>query len=290
MTVISFGTSAPELIVSIKAAVGHHPEIAIGNVIGSNIANIALVLGITILIFPIAVDRNSKVVDWPVMMGASLLFFLFAYDNIITFWEGLILFLILCVFTFLLLRNSMKKTKKEAALPEDPPKLRTKREKNTSPKKQNIWLSIGFLALGFVGLYFGAQFLLSGAVTIATSLGMTEKVIAVTIVAFGTSVPELVTSGIAAFRKQTDISVGNLIGSNIFNIMAVIGITAMVEPIEVGNDTINFDLIWVLGISAVLLPMMIIGRKMGRLKGFLLFGTYIAYIVILLVTMNEPAH
>jgi len=278
MTVISFGTSAPELVVSIKAALTGSPAIAIGNVVGSNIANIGMVLGITVLIFPIIVDRNSKVLDWPMMMFASILFFLFSYDNIITFWEGFILFAILVGFTTYLITSSRKKTKKALAEEEE---LIEKEAKSV-----HSLVSIGFILLGLVGLFFGAGWLLKGAVNTASSLGMSKSVIGVTIVAFATSVPELVTSAVAAFKKETDISIGNLIGSNLFNIMAVIGITAMVKPIPVEQAVINSDFIWMLAIAAALLPLMLIGKKLGRLKGFLLLGSYIAYIAILIINLG----
>ena len=278
MTVISFGTSAPELVVSIKAALSNNPEIAIGNVIGSNIANIALVLGITVLIFPIVVDRNSKIIDWPMMMLASVLFYLFAYDNVIAVWEGIVLFTILMAFITFLIVDSRNKTKREAAA----------REEHLEEVAKTIhpMISIGYVLLGLVGLYFGAGWLLDSAVSIATDLGMSKSVIGVTIVAFATSVPELVTSGVAAFKKETDISIGNLIGSNIFNIMAVIAITAIIKPIPVEQSVIDSDFIWMLAIALALFPMMLIGRKLNRFKGFLLAGSYIAYIAIVLINLK----
>jgi cation:H+ antiporter len=277
MTVISFGTSAPELIVSIKAALSGVPEIAIGNVIGSNIANIALVLGITVMIFPIVIDKNSKIIDWPMMMFSSILFyifFLFFGDGYsIERWEGIVLFILLLVFIFFLISNSRKNTKKLAK--------EITVEADDEPKK-NIWISLGYLALGLIGLYFGASWLLDSAVILAGDFGMSNEVIGLTVVAFGTSVPELVTSAVAAFKKETDISIGNLIGSNIFNIMAVIGITAMVKPIPVGVET-NYNMLWMLGIAFALLPLMLIGKKLGRLKGFMLFGTYVIYITLVVI-------
>lgn len=275
MTVVSFGTSAPELIVSIKAALGGNPEIALGNVIGSNIANIALVLGITVLIFPLPVDRNSKIIDWPMMFIASILFYVFALNGNLSRAEGIILFSILVAFIVFLIWNSRRKSNK---LLEE--------EQLVIPTTMQFYRSLFFLTVGLVGLYFGAEWLLSGAVDIARELGMEERVIGITIIAFGTSVPELVTSGVAAYRKETDISIGNLIGSNIFNIMAVIGITAIVKPIEVGPNTLNIDMIWMLAIALALLPMLLFGRKINRFKGFLLLGTYVAYIVILLISVN----
>lgn len=279
MTVISFGTSAPELFVSIDSAMDGNPAIAIGNVVGSNIANIALVLGITVLIFPIVAKRNSKIIDWPMMMLSTLLFILFSLDLIIEMWEGAVLFGILLTFTFLLIRNSRRATKKSNAEAE----AEEESEDDGDMKIDNIWLSILFLVIGLVGLYFGAGWLVDGAVDIADSAGMEERVIAVTVVAFGTSVPELVTSAVAAFKKETDISIGNLIGSNIFNIMAVIGITAMVKPIEVQQEVLDIDFWWVGGIALAVLPIMVIGKKVGRLKGALLLSTYIIYISLLVM-------
>ncbi|HIP36471.1 MAG TPA: calcium/sodium antiporter [Crocinitomix sp.] len=277
MTVISFGTSAPELIVSIKAALSGNPEIAIGNVVGSNIANIALVLGITVMIFPIVVDRNSKVLDWPMMMLSSILFFVFSIyfgaNYTITRIEGAILFGLLVGFIYYLISNSRKKNKQSIA------------ESDLEIEKvdSNVWKSILYLTIGLVGLYFGADWLLNSAVEIAISLGMSKSVVGLTIVAFGTSVPELVTSAVAAFKKETDISIGNLIGSNIFNIMAVIGITAMVRPINVDSKVISNDMLWMLIISFMLLPLMLIGKKLGRGKGFILFATYVVYILLILL-------
>ena len=279
MTVISFGTSAPELIVSIKAALSGSPEIAIGNVIGSNIANIALVLGITVIIFPIVVDRNSKILDWPMMMGASVLFFVFALffgDGYqIQRWEGMVLLGLLLAFIYFLISNSRKKTKK--ALKDD------ENEIDLEAGKVNIPKAIGSLVIGLFGLYFGAELLLENAILLATDFGMSKATIGITVIAFGTSVPELVTSAVAAFKKETDISIGNLIGSNIFNIMAVIGITAIVKPIPVTEDVISYDMIWMLVIALCLLPLMLIGKKLGRLKGFMLFGTYVVYITLVII-------
>jgi len=283
MTVISFGTSAPELIVSIKAALSGSPEISIGNVIGSNIANIALVLGITVMIFPIVVDRNSKILDWPMMMGASILFFVFALffgDGYqIERWEGIVLFGLLLGFIYYLISSSRKKTKN--GLKEQDNLLNKKAE------KVNVFKAIGSLLIGLVGLYFGAEWLLESAVTLATEFGMSKATIGITIIAFGTSVPELVTSAVAAFKKETDISIGNLIGSNIFNIMAVIGITAIVKPIPVTEDVISYDMIWMLVIALALLPLMLIGKKLGRVKGFMLFSTYVVYITLVVIASQS---
>jgi cation:H+ antiporter len=276
MTVVSFGTSAPELIVSIKAALAGNPDIAMGNVIGSNIANIALVLGITVLIFPLPVDRNTKIIDWPMMFVASILFFLFALNGTIARWEGIVLFSLLIAFITFLIRNSRKKSAQ----------LMEESEEFVIPDVRATLKSISFLSIGLVGLYFGADWLLTGAVDIARNLGMEERIIGITIIAFGTSVPELVASGVAAYHKETDISIGNLIGSNIFNIMAVIGLTVIVKPIGVSEKTLSVDMIWMLAIALALLPMLLLGKKITRFKGLLLLGSYVAYIAILLLSQQ----
>ncbi len=275
LTVVSFGTSAPELLVSVNAALNDNPGIAIGNVLGSNIANLALVLGVTVLIFPLVVERQTKWIDWPAMMIASILFFIFAQDLLIEAWEGIVLLVFLISFTVFLIRKSRKESKSkelEEAMDEIEDALKS------TPK------ALGFLALGLVGLYFGSEWLLKGAVGIAESAGMEQHVIGLTIVAFGTSAPELVASCVAAFRQQTDISIGNLIGSNIFNICAVLGTTAVVKEVRVESAIMDSDMLWMLGISLALLPLMIIGAKIGRLKGFLLFGTYVLYITLLVMS------
>lgn len=292
MTVVSFGTSAPELLVSlqaateyvpavlengkvIKEAINGSPEIAIGNVVGSNIANLALVLGLTVLIFPIVIDRQTKMIDLPMMLAATLLFYLFLLDGLVDYWEGLILLSILIGFTAWLIRRS----RKSAFF-----------EEGGNVKKDKTILSAGYLSLGLVALYFGSEWFVKGAVDIAENLGMSKAVIGVTVVAFGTSAPELVASCVAAYRKQTDISVGNLIGSNIFNIMAVIGITSMVKPIELkGNEAdqlLGYDMYWVMGVALLMVPLLFLGAKIGRVKGVILLSTYFLYISILILKIK----
>jgi cation:H+ antiporter len=267
MTIVSFGTSAPELLVSLKAALNGHAELAIGNVIGSNIANIALVLGITTMILPITVQRSTAHVDWPIMIGATILLYLFILNRNIEWYEGLIFVLGLVAFNFYMFWNAKRKNKEED-LDED----------IESVKRSSIYLNIFLIIIGSIGLAFGANWLLDGAIKIASNFGVSEHVIGVTIVAFGTSVPELITSVVAAFKKHTDISVGNLIGSNIFNVLGVVGITSLVKEIPISNQVITNDIYWVLAISFLVFPLMIIGYKINRLRGFLLFGSYCIYI------------
>lgn len=246
MTVVAFGTSAPELIVSLRAALSGSPEIALGNVIGSNIANIGLILGLTALIFPMAVNRTSIIVDWPVMMAASLLFFLAATDHQIGRAEGLAGFLTLLLFVVWSVRKSRKAEFEQE-----------QKEEKTAP----LWLSVLFIAGSSAGLAFGAKLLVSGASDIALAFGVSERVIGVTIVAFGTSVPELVASVIAAFKKEADISIGNIIGSNLFNILCVIGLTATIQPIPVDFTIFRTDLLWMMLFALLLFVFMMPWKK-----------------------------
>ncbi|MBN1253107.1 MAG: calcium/sodium antiporter [Bacteroidales bacterium] len=271
VTVVAFGTSAPELIVSVNAAISGSPEIAFGNIVGSNIANIGLVLAITAILIPIPVNRISFRFDWPFMMLASILLFVFTFNDVISFYEGLILFLILIVFIYFAVSKGNVK-KDEAKVNE------------TDEPKFKLILSVIIIVISSFGLAFGADFLVDGASSIATSWGVSKRVISITIVAFGTSVPELTASVIAAFNKETDISIGNIIGSNIFNIMAVLGITSMVKEIPIDHIAFSFDIIWMLFVS-VLLFLFIFPFKtiyLNRAEGMLLLLSYIIYISLVL--------
>ena len=277
MTIVSFGTSAPELLVSLTSALDGNPGIAVGNVVGSNIANIALVLGITVLIFPIIADKHTKRIDLPVMIFSTLLFVYFIQDGWIVMYEGIIMLVVIVAFTIFLII----KGRKQPAI-EEVCEIVDKAPKN--------WKSILFLFLGFVGLYFGADWFIQGAVGIAEEFLFDnpnkDVIIGVTIVAFGTSAPELVASTVAAYRKQTDISIGNLIGSNIFNILVVLGVTSIVTPLKVSNEAREFDLFWMVGIALLLVALIALGSKIGRLKGAILLSTYVAYITIILLRVQ----
>ncbi len=273
LTVVSFGTSAPELLVSLQSALNGNPGIAIGNVIGSNIANLALVLGVTVLIFPIIAEKQTKVIDFPFMIFATLLFYLFALDNVIALWEGVVFVSILISYTTYLVVNSRKKEKIKLA--------NLDLEISPDENKDTKLMSIIFLLGGFVGLYFGSDWFVSGAIDIAKTFHLSDSVIGVTVVAIGTSAPELVASTMAAMRKQTDISVGNLVGSNIFNVFAVLGITSIAKPIGVSDAVLSFDMYWMLAISLLLVPILYFGSKIGRLKGAILISSYLIYIVVI---------
>ncbi|CAM1371608.1 calcium/sodium antiporter [Tenacibaculum xiamenense] len=269
MTVVSFATSAPELIVSIKSALDGATGLAVGNVIGSNIANLALVLAITVILSPIDVEKSFYKTDWPVMMIASvMLYFFIVNDRTIQTYEGIILFTSLVAFLIYLLRFQKQAVVDE--MPEDDEDL-------------PLFKIALFLAIGGFGLWAGSELLIDGSVTLAKSLGVSDAVIGVTVVSVGTSVPELAASIIAVINKEKAISLGNLIGSNVFNILAVLGITSMITPIQVKEDAaslINHDIFWMLAISFAILPLVFIpkGRRLGWRDGVLLLGAYVVFI------------
>lgn len=273
LTVVSFATSAPELIVSLNAAVKGSSDIATGNVIGSNIANIGLVLGLTALIAPMYIDKQFLKIHWPVMMLFSVLFYYFLYSNSeISFVEGIILLVLLFVYLFFLIKRQCGSNDKSVAEVED--KLH-----QTTYFKIIIWLLIGG-----AGLKFGADFLVDGAIGLAEYFEVSERIIAVSVIAIGTSVPELAASLIAALKNEKTMSVGNLIGSNIFNIASVIGITAMVKPIHLqSQEVLTVDMVWMIGISALLLPLALIKPKyqLKRYKGLLIFISYLVFMYVL---------
>lgn len=276
MTVVSFATSAPELLVSLQAALDGVSDIALGNVIGSNIANIGLVLGITAIISPLVVDRDFYKLNWPMMMLASfILYYFLKNDEVLTAVEGAIMFLALIIFLIILIRSSRKSTK--ANLEEVDEAL-----SGVSNFKIFMWLLIGS-----AGLYFGSEWLVEGAKQLATAVGISDYAISVTVIAIGTSVPELAASVIAALKREKAISLGNLIGSNIFNIASVLGLTAIIKPIAVNPETpeiLSTNIFWMIAFAAILVPLMLIPKQfiIGRYKGMLLFGAYIVFIYLTL--------
>lgn len=261
VTVVSFGTSAPELIVSLKAAFNGSSGIAIGNVIGSNIANLALVLGITVLIRPIVLDPKKLRFSWFAMFVASLMFLGFSIDGVLDRVDGLFLISGLILFLILSIR------KRDDSFVE---------EELEKPLKTNL-IPVYFI-FGAAGLYYGSELLVDSAITIAKSFGISEFIIGVSVVALGTSLPELVTSIIAIIKGQSSISVGNLIGSNVFNIFAVLGITSAVNPLKADSFLIAIDLPIMLGVTLLTGLFLLVSKKLGRIEGLLLITIYIMYI------------
>tara|TARA_R110002096_G_C14578008_1_gene721071 strand:- start:119 stop:1063 length:945 start_codon:yes stop_codon:yes gene_type:complete len=271
MTVVSFATSAPELLVSLQAALSGSPDIAINNVVGSNIANIGLVLGVTAVVGSIAVDKSFYKLNWPVMMVFSIvLYYFLKNDGVLTAIEGVVLFVALIIFLIVLIR----KAKKDTVIEEVDDTLAV-----VSNFKIGIWLLIGAAAL-----YFGSEWLVDGAKEIAISIGVSEAVIGVSLIAIGTSVPELAASVIAAAKQEKAISLGNLIGSNIFNIGSVLGLTAIIKPIPVtAPQILTNDIFWMLGFSAVLIPLVFLPKRLqiSKFKGFFLVFAYGAFMFLL---------
>jgi cation:H+ antiporter len=276
MTVVSFATSAPELFVSLNAALSGSPAIAINNVVGSNIANIGLVLGITAILGSITVDKSFYKLNWPAMMLFSIvLYYFLSNDNQLTANEGAILVISLIIFLIILIKQA-KKNKAKQVSEEVDDILAT-----VSNFKIGIWLLIGAVAL-----YFGSVWLVDGAKELATAIGVSEAVIGVTVIAIGTSVPELAASVIAAAKQEKALSLGNLIGSNIFNIGSVLGITSIIKTIPVTDPGIlSRDIFWMLAFAAILIPLILLPKQLqiSRYKGLILvagYGTFI-YLVVL---------
>jgi cation:H+ antiporter len=273
MTVVSFATSAPELIVSIQSALSGYPDIALGNIVGSNIANLAFVLAITVLITPIVVPKSFFKTDWPMMMFSTLLFIvMIAFDGILSSNEGAFMFLFLVVFIFYLLKGQ-KFSKDDVAESHDFELL--------NPRH-----TLQYILAGGFALWLGSETLVKGAVSLASLMGVSERIVGISIISIGTSIPELSASIIAIIRKEKAISLGNLIGSNVFNILAVMGITSMIKPIEVQDlNIISNDLVWMFLISLFVFIMVLIPKdnNLNRFNGIILLGLYLYFISDLLV-------
>ena len=269
MTIVSFATSSPELFVSIEAIVNKSSDIVFGNIIGSNIANIALVLGCTALFFNINVSDKTLKIDFPFLFFATfsvgyILYFL----GKITFFTGLILLMILTAYLFYIISSS--RNEKNSIVDQE--------EKDDKSTYLNCFT---YLILGIVLLKYGADFLVSSAIDIATLLNIEERIIAVTVVAIGTSVPELATSIVAALKKEVDLAVGNIVGSNIFNLLAVLGITALYKEIEImNNDILSIDYLFMFVITVILGVMLYFfdKGKINKLKGGILLLIYFSFI------------
>jgi cation:H+ antiporter len=273
MTVVSFATSAPELLVSLKAAYLGFSDIAFGNVIGSNIANISLILGLTAMIFPIMVKPTTYKVDWWIMMGATALLFAFiGFDNKLGTLEALVLVAALVWYNVFQIRSSRKQTRQQK---EAPPEL------ETPAKRLSLPLAFFFLIGGVAALKFGSDFLVDGAVVIARQWNISERVIGLTIVSVGTSLPELAASLVASFKGEQELSLGNLIGSNIFNILAVLGLTGLIVEIPVESQALlTFDFPVLIGISLLLYPFMVWVTRgsIARWEGAALLVCYALYV------------
>ena len=271
LTLVAFATSAPELAVSINASLKGHGDVALGNVVGSNICNIALILGLSALIAPLPVNRKLLKLDMPLMMGASLILLLFFWlSNGVNRWQGAILFAGVVSYTVW----SVYASRKEGVSEDDG-------GDDVEIKEINTFLSIGLVIAGLLTLVFGAKFFVGCATFVAAKLGVPEAVIALTVVALGTSLPELATSVVAALKHEQDIAIGNVVGSNIFNILSIMGISPMIKPVTAqGINYLDFGVM--IGVALALWVMMIFGKKITRTEGifFLLINTaYVGFLV-----------
>ena len=268
LTVVALGTSVPEALVSVQAAIGHQGGIALGNVIGSNILNIALILGLSAFFNPLKVDSHLVKADVPLLAGATFMLVVLLEDFHISRMEGA--FLLLCIVGYVagnimtVKRTSPEENKIEGVeVPED--------------HSKNLWRDISFLFIGLIALAFGSNFLVTGAVDLARIFGLSEALIGLTIVSIGTGTPEMATALMAAYRKRSDLAIGNAVGSNLFNIMFVLGIAALVAPLD-GKGISSIDLYVMLGVTILLLPTVWTGRILDRKEGFLFLAIYVGYL------------
>jgi len=283
LTVVAYGTSAPELAVSMKAGISGQADIALGNVVGSNIFNVLLILGLSALVIPLSVSSQLIRLDVPVMISVSGLAWLFAADGRVSRWEGLVLAVAMVAYTALLIRMGKRTSASgDASRPAgDIPKTR-----------KTLAGNILFLVFGLGLLVFGAQWLVSGAVRLAQHFGFSELLIGLTIVAAGTSLPELATSVVAAKRGERDIAVGNVVGSNIFNILGVLGASAILSgEVNVVPGPLNFDIPVMTAVAVACLPIFFTGGRISRWEGVLFALYYLAYVayVVLASSQHEAA-
>ena len=271
LTVVALGTSVPEALVSVQAAIGHQGGIAVGNVVGSNILNIALILGLSALISPLKVDSHLVKADVPLLAGATFMLVVLLEDFHISRMEGA--FLLLCISGYVtgnimtVKRTSPEENKIDGMdVPENP--------------SNTMWRDIGLLIVGIITLGFGANFLVTGAVDLARIWGLSEALIGLTIVSIGTGTPELATAMMAAYRKSPDLAIGNAVGSNLFNIMFVLGLAGLVAPLDATGIQTS-DLYVMLAVTLLLLPTVWTGRVLDRKEGFLFLAIYVCYLYYL---------
>ena len=283
LTIVAFGTSAPEIAVSVGAALDGRTDIAIGNVIGSNIINVLFILGLSALIIPLVVNAQIVRQEVPIMIGASLLLLVFALDGRVGFWESGFLLALLLVYTVFLILQSRRESQA------------TRDEYEHEVVKVSRWdahwaVQLLLVGAGLVLLVLGSQWLVAAATTFARAMGVSDLVIGLTIVAAGTSLPEVATSVMAALRKERDIAIGNAIGSNIFNLLGCIGLTGLVaaDGLPIAAGLLNFDLWVMLAVAFACLPVFLSGREIARWEGAVFLAYYVAYTTY--VVLNAQHH
>lgn len=271
LTIVAFSTSAPELLVSLNAALKGVPDFALGNVVGSNISNLALVLGVASLVGFIPINKVTTRRDWPVTFGSSLLLYVLVLDGKLVHWEGMVMFCgLIAYLTYLIINTKKEHVKLEVDVP------------NPDEDKFEQFKDLFLIALGGACLYFGSEWFIESAEKIAVNMGISERIIGLTVLALGTSLPELFTSVIAARKGETDLAMGNLLGSNIFNVLSILGITSMVKNLPVNPTILGSDMIWMLVLTFGILPLMIFRKRLGTVSGIILLAFYVTYIYFIL--------
>lgn len=265
LTIVAFGTSVPEFVVSVSAAVQGAAGISVGNVVGSNIANILLILGVSAMIYPLSCPRRVFIRDYLFLFAVTVLFTLFALGGVLVRWQGIVMLALLAAFLIYNYRNSKKSDVSGEAL---------------SPLRNSSWgVVTAITAAGLAGIIYGSDLLVDGAVALARQLGVSEETIGLTIVAFGTSLPELATSGMAAFRRQNGVALGNVIGSNIWNIVFIMGATSAITDVSVAAQFIHYDLWVMIGAMLLLFVMMSTKNVLSRGEGLIFTAGYLCYLL-----------
>jgi cation:H+ antiporter len=283
LTVVAFGTSAPELSVSVMSAYKGQADIALGNVVGSNIFNVLGILGVSALIIPLVVHRQLVRFDVPVMIGCSLLLMALCWDGMISRVDGIVLFAVAIWYTVMLIRISRRENKANVA-------LAAESGLEAAEKKNPKWaINIGFIVLGLAGLMLGSKWLVDSSVLIARYFGVSELVIGLTIVSIGTSLPEVATSVVAALKGERDIAVGNVIGSNIFNIATVLGLASIISPhgIAVATSALHFDIPVMIAVALACLPIFFRNYIITRINGAVFLAFYVAYVMFVIMASTQ---
>jgi cation:H+ antiporter len=278
LTIVAFGTSAPELLISIKAVLDDVPGIALGNVVGSNTANILLVLGVPALLATMHTSEHNTRKTYNMMIAASVLFVVLAFRGVFDFWAGIVLLASLAYVLF----DAFNDTRKHRADIKGRVETDLEELEGSDPDMPGWRIGV-FLILGLIGLPLGASLLVDNASVIARAYGISDTVIGLTLVAIGTSLPELATTVMAALRRQADVALGNVIGSNMFNLLGIIGVASLVGPIEVDPQFIRFDFWVMLAASLLIIPFVYLGRDITRIWGIVLCGLYALYLTVILI-------
>ena len=279
LTIVGFGTSLPEMVVSVNAALAGSPGLAVGNVVGSNIANILLILGVAAVIAPIAVHPGAVKRDLLGMSAATLVYVGLGMSGQIVFWQGVLMLIALMSYIGFTVWHDNKSNDEAAEMHRD-----EAAEMGEIPLRT---VSIaGIIIVGLFAVVVGAEWLVTGATTLATEFGVPEEVIGLTVVAIGTSLPELATSIVAAYRGHSDVCVGNVLGSNLFNLFGITGVTALFAPLPFSDKIVSFDLWILLAATAIIIPFMLTGRRISRPEGIVLLILYVSFIASQFVGMS----